>query len=353
MTYNPDIFSTKNGLTITAVREWIKNNDAATVERWLKSGNDHPRLAAEAIGLAVQFNRPALAERIWQAGWHKPGAALKEAWLGWRSALGAHAHTRQPDAGKHKETWQWLLDKHTGATDKRTATLHNDHLLEGLTLSLHFNAPARWDDIMARGVDCSAHDAHRVFHYALTYTTWIPLDYENDQHPWVMEHAIPQLLDAGFKPGGNFWAQALEHPCSQPLFDHLMARVATLTTPRMRAATLVTADTTTEALPARWAALTQAFFELGVPEVISLSSKEAAGLNSAHARMDFVLGNTGYSGIGSKISSNVEKQFTDSSLNVLEAITPENKEPFRLLFRSMALNQDLPSPAPRGRKPRF
>lgn len=352
MAYTPDIFSTQGGLTTTAIRDWIKKNDAATLEQWLASGNEHPRLAAEAIGAAVEFNRPVLAERIWNAGWHKPGAAFKEVWRGWRSALITHKHTRLPDAGKHKDTWAWLLDKHTGAQDKRTATLHNDQLLEGLVLSLHFNAPARWSDIMARGVDCTTEAAHRVFHYALTYTPWLPLDYENEQHPWVMAQAIPELLEAGFKPGGHCWAQAMTHPSAQPLFEHLMDRSGTLTTPRMRAAILVNADTTTQPIPARWSAVTQMFFELGVPEVIALSKKEAAGLKTAHARMDFVLEAPGYSAIGSKIAPAIEKQFTGDTLNVLEAVTPDSKEYFRTLFRTMALNQGLPAPS-RSPKPRF
>lgn len=352
MPYTPDIFSTQGGLTITAVGAWIQANDTDTLERWLTSGNDHPRMAAQAIGLAVEHNRPAMAERIWQAGWHKPGAAFKEAWLGWRSALASHKHTRLPDAGKHRETWQWLLDKHIGATDKRTATLHNDSLLEGLMLALHFDAPARWKDIMDRGLDLNAPMASRVFHYALYYTPWLPQQHEPPILPWVIEDAIPQLLDNGFKPGGTTWVKSLEHQSAAPLFECLMERCKTITTPRMRAAILVSADTTIEPIAGRWSTLTQRFFDLGVPETIVMNNKEAA-LPSAQSRMDAALENAGWGGIDSQIDPRVEKQFNGPSLSVMKAVTNKTQKQFQALFRSMALNQGLPPSGPKAPKPRF
>lgn len=352
MAYTPDIFSTQGGLTITAIRDWIKKNDADTLERWLTSGNEHPRLAAEAIGAAVEFNRPLLAERIWKAGWHKPGAGFKEAWQGWRSALSDHPHTRLPDAGKHHETWTWLLNKHTGATDKRTAKLHNEHLLEGMLLALHFDAPARWNDVIKTGLDCNSEPAHRVFFYALTYTSWVSLNYKNKPLPWVENEAIPQMLEAGFQPGGSLWIKALTDPRAQPFFNLVLDRADALTTSRMRAAILVSADPST-VVPKRWTALTAAFFELGVPKDILLTPKEAANNATPDSRMRLALQDIGWDRNEADLPKALEKGFTGPTLNVLDVLQPAIRDQFRLLFRSQDLAQDLPAPAPRRPKPRF
>ena len=78
MSYAPNMFSTKGGLSRTIVLGWVAQNDLATIEQWLTQGEPHPRLASEAIVAALSSGKVALAERVWAAGWHKPSQTLKE-----------------------------------------------------------------------------------------------------------------------------------------------------------------------------------------------------------------------------------------------------------------------------------
>ncbi len=347
MTYSPDIFSTKGGLNSLIIRDWIARDNRVPLVQWLASGNSHPRLAAEALGAAVDLLRPDLAEQIWQANWHKPGAALKEMWEGWRCALiNAQAMGLGP---REQATWEWLLDKTQGATDKKTAKLQSDYRLYGMQLAMNLRAPQCWEDLLASQPDMDSETGHQTFCHVLNDTSW----FKGRKNTAWAEQGIQQMIEAGLKPGGSIWVRSLEEAKAKPFFDFLLERAAALTTPRMRAAIVVTANTTIEVQPNRFETLLDTFLALGMPREIAMNPKEKTEHLTATGKMNVALENKGYDGNSLDTTSQVERLFGGATLDVAKACLPELQEQLRVRLRASTLDHGLPNSTASAPKPRF
>lgn len=346
------IFSTQQTLSSPLVAQWVQTEAIDTLALWLASGHPHPRLATEAIAHAVGQGKVAIANMVWQAGWHKPTLVFEDSWRQLRQHhYGATKEGRDFQA-THGAALDWLLDKSTGATDKKLAGHQNLSLIHGLRLAFDMPTPDLWDRILDLGVDCNAAAAHDFLQHAKNYVSWWPNPFAHAPvrvAQWAQDRAVPDLLDHGLKPGGSVWVGAMEKEDAGPLFENLLNRADTLTSPRQRLTILLYAQHQ-GVLQERWDHLLPVFMDLGVPAEVRLSPSELKRATTAEQRLAIAAGDSAHDA-----RSWLKQYYHRQPLFEQESIAFQ--EPLRSdiynHYRHQKLEDTLPTAAPKKATPRF
>lgn len=280
MTYAPNIFSTKAGLSRTVVCQWIESRDLATIQRWLTEGEPHSRLATEGIGHALHHGHVDIAQMIWEKNWHKPKVVFESASQALRYAYfdlerGGKGNYSGITQQAYDAAVEWFFEKTRPLATKGTeAKAANLGRIAGLQLAFDTDNEKLWNRIIADRPDLSTAEGSELFyHLALRMSFW-PNQFAHDRNPapeWAENRVLDDLFSHGLRPGGSVWIGAASHECARPLLGQLRARVSELTNPRMRTAILISAaENSCPGLDE----LMDTFIPLGVPLEIRLTASE-------------------------------------------------------------------------------
>jgi hypothetical protein len=346
MAYNPVPFTTDDGLNSSVIRGWAYDNDLATAARWLASGNKHPRLATELVYEAVKAGHLDLAEQVWQAGWHKMPSTLEHAW----GRLETHPE-RTTMAPQDAASVEWLLSKSEPLPGTRRSAAQNAGLMAGLQYAFRSNNPALWERILAEGANCQCPAGYDVFIDLSLFCSWLKTDTQvsSNAPAWAEEHALEDLLDHGLAIGGEVWIQTMRQPETARLFEALMERAETLTSPRQRSAIMAAAQGY-ELIEERKQRMEALFFRLGVVETIALTAREQKTIRGDFDILDTLFVTPNRPHIHLPRPTNKTLVLTNGAMDLLEAF-PESSRAER---RAQMIHAQLrPSPLARKPQPRF
>lgn len=269
-------FSTHVTLSSPLVNQWVVEQDIDTLVQWLSTGTPHPRLATEAIAAAVRHGHPAIAQLVWDAGWHKPTRVFEDAWRELRMAYHGHAKAGLDFEAIYADTLDWLIEKSSGATEKKAASHQNLSRVYGLELAFNLPTPQLWDRLLSLNTDCGIAAGNDLLRNIKNYVAWWPNPFAHEPvrvAQWAQDRAVPDLLDHGLKPGGSVWVGAMEKEVAEPLFDALLGAADRITTPRQRL-TIVLYAQHQGVLQERWDRMLEVFLDLGMPVEVRLTASE-------------------------------------------------------------------------------
>lgn len=293
MTYSPNIFSTKAGLTRNIVIDWVHQEDTQTIKRWLTEGEKHPRLAMEALIAALNGGSMELAEMIWQAQWHSPNKTFTAMWdvprnmdyqarrLEQDPSYLATRRRIQPDypdwvqlRSRREKVIDWLLSKSHPDQTTSPFKARNAGLISGLIAAFENDDEPLWDRILAMKPKLDVSEGNDLLGHVLMRIEGMPNPFSHnraEKPKWVNDRVLSDILAHGVRPGGSIWVAAASTESARPILDLLIPRAAELTTPRQRTAILIHAA---EQKSIYFDRLLDAFLPLGFPESISLTPSE-------------------------------------------------------------------------------
>lgn len=345
-------FSTQETLSTPLVQKWVADQDIDTLAEWLATGTPHPRLATEAIAAAARHGRPAIAEMVWNAGWHKPTLVFESAWRELRMAYHSIAKTGENFEARYADTLDWIIDKSTGSAEKKTAAHQNLSRVYGLELAFDLPTPQLWDRLLSLNTDCGIAAGNDLLQKIKNYVAWWPNPFAHEPvrvAQWAQDRVVPDLLSHGLKPGGSVWVGAMEKDVAGPLFDALLENAERITTPRQRLAIVLYAQHQ-GVLQERWDRMFDRFAGLGMPLEVRLTPSESNRAGEPAQRLAIAAADAQHD------ARAWTKHYNRSPLFDQDTVVAALKEPFQSRLeaqhRQQALDGKLPTAKPRN-APRF
>lgn len=345
-------FSTESTLSRPIVAKWVIEKDIDTLRQWLSSGRPHPRLATEAIVVAVSQGSPDIAQLVWEAGWHKPTMVFEGAWQVLRRQYHGLTDPSQVAESRYGDILEWLIAKSVGATETKEAGHQNLSRIHGLRMAFNMPTPVLWDRLLSLGTDCGTAAGNDLLREIKSYVAWWPNPFAHEPvrvAQWAQDRAVRDLLAHGLRPGGSVWVGAMEKEVAAPLFETLLESAARITTPRQRL-TIVLYAQHQGVLQERWERMLKVFMDLGMPTEVRLTPSELKRATQPDQRLAIAAMDAQYD------SRSWTKQYYQRQ-DLFEFDTMVLEEPLRsrvhVQQRLDRLNADLPPERPRQKSPRF